>query len=391
MALNKMELANGRMPDLIDTSGSVITKHSLAEAVEERKLRSKQKFNFSKIEDFRLRRNSKALQKRVRIPAKACQGKEDSSAASEGNTESQQKPSKSAKPQQLRGVTGLKNLGNTCYLNTIVQVLASLKCFREALQEVEFAVQSPTRNSSDDGSRHSSGLKNWGLITVIRHYKSNSSKAIDQTKSLQQLVGELNAGRRLTVEPSSFVQAVHDQLPNFNGHIQQDVQEFFCQLLYKLEKERTKGCSEDILNCVVNRMFTGQWQSEVICTQCGNKTTKSKSSTRCLWNSQISITRILDPAPSHSSGQEKIACHVDFPEKLNLTPYMTHKATSPEYVLRAVVVHHGKYFNSGHYTTFCYKDSEKKDGKASGWVQESFQNNLKLFIFHENSGSCVAT
>ena len=33
-----------------------------------------------------------------------------------------------------------------------MQVLASLKCFREALQEVEFAVQSPTRNSSDDGS-----------------------------------------------------------------------------------------------------------------------------------------------------------------------------------------------------------------------------------------------
>ena len=42
------------------------------------------------------------------------------------------------------------------------------------------------------------------------------------------------------------------------------------QLLYKLEKERTKGCSEDILNCVVNRMFTGQWQSEVICAQCSN-------------------------------------------------------------------------------------------------------------------------
>ena len=37
-----------------------------------------------------------------------------------------------------------------------------------------------------------------------------------------------------------------------------------------MEKERTKGCSEDILNCVVNRMFTGQWQSEVICTQCSN-------------------------------------------------------------------------------------------------------------------------
>lgn len=136
------------------------------------------------------------------------------------------------------------------------------------------------------------------FIKIINCWAEKWEKrAFCETKSLQQLVGELNAGRRLTVEPSTFVQAVHDQLPNFNGHIQQDVQEFFCQvqifnffeprfafsamankncpknnfqLLYKLEKERTKGCSEDILNCVVNRMFTGQWQSEVICTQCSN-------------------------------------------------------------------------------------------------------------------------
>ncbi|CBY12573.1 unnamed protein product [Oikopleura dioica] len=351
-----------------------------------------------------------------RREAKRVKQKEDDDADS-----ADEKPSKSAKPQQLRGVTGLKNLGNTCYLNTIVQVLASLKCFRDALKEVEFAVQSPTRNGSDEPADGRS-KRNRGVNSL--------------TKSLQQLVGELNAGRRLTVEPSTFVQAVHDQLPNFNGHIQQDVQEFFCQLLYKLEKERTKGCSEDILNCVVNRMFTGQWQSEVICTQCSNSNlqiekfntlplefpnkyyknigsqnknvsldfllkiyTKSERLGRvyncenCRINHNYGRTRrqsvrteadkritVLESPKclfvhlkrakySHTSGQEKIACHVDFPEKLNLTPYMTHKASSPEYVLRAVVVHHGKYFNSGHYTTFCYKDSEKKDGKSSGWVQ----------------------
>ena len=46
-------------------------------------------------------------------------------------------------------------------------------------------------------------------------------------------------------------------------------------------------------------------------------------------------------------GQEKISCHVEFPERLDLGPYMTSKTKEnrQEYVLRAVVVHHGKYFS----------------------------------------------
>lgn len=73
---------------------------------------------------------------------------------------------------------------------------------------------------------------------------------------------------------------------------------------------------------------------------------------------------------SHINGQEKINCHVDFPEKLQLGPYMTHtdKENNPEYLLRAVVVHHGKYFSSGHYTTYCWNDSENRK-TTSGWVQ----------------------
>ena len=62
-------------------------------------------------------------------------------------------------------------------------------------------------------------------------------------------------------------------MPSFKGHLQQDVQEFFCQLLSKLNNEKTHpdpNCSEEILNCVVNRMFTGAWQSEVTCIGCGN-------------------------------------------------------------------------------------------------------------------------
>jgi hypothetical protein len=47
-----MEQMESRMPDLIDTAGSVVTAAALESAVDERKLRSKQKFNLFVEETF---------------------------------------------------------------------------------------------------------------------------------------------------------------------------------------------------------------------------------------------------------------------------------------------------------------------------------------------------
>lgn len=228
-------------------------------------------------------------------------------------------------------------------------------------------------------------------------------------------------------------------MPSFKGHLQQDVQEFFCQLLSKLNNEKPDpdpNCSEEILNCVVNRMFTGAWQSEVTCIGCGNSNqnkeqfntlplefpnkyhkiqTASKSISldhllqfytqserlgrvyNCVnctatVNGRARRTSVRTEAAkritvlespkclfvhlkrakySQQVGQEKITCHVDFPQSLNLGPYMTHadKENNPEYLLRAVVVHHGKHFASGHYTTFCWIDNNNKKSSHSGWVE----------------------
>ena len=89
-------------------------------------------------------------------------------------------------------------MGNTCYLNTIVQVLASLKCFRMALSEIESAmnqqIPSPVvtspRDESPKRSNHSRRKRNMASLT----------------KSLQKLVNELQSGNKRTIEPSYFVQ-----------------------------------------------------------------------------------------------------------------------------------------------------------------------------------------
>ncbi|CBY43072.1 unnamed protein product, partial [Oikopleura dioica] len=187
-AANSPERITKRKRNLSTTNENQTTRSSRSSSLVRNR---NSKMNSPKIESAKKETKTNANSRsrsgsESRREAKRVKQKEDDDADS-----ADEKPSKSAKPQQLRGVTGLKNLGNTCYLNTIVQVLASLKCFRDALKEVEFAVQSPTRNSSDEPADGRS-KRNRGVNSL--------------TKSLQQLVGELNAGRRLTVEPSTFVQ-----------------------------------------------------------------------------------------------------------------------------------------------------------------------------------------
>ena len=83
-----------------------------------------------------------------------------------------------------------------------MQVLASLKCFRAALSEVETAIASSTEETLSGSDRSKSPPR------ARRKRNVNSL-----TKSLQKLVQELNAGNKKTVEPSFFVRAVQEQMP----------------------------------------------------------------------------------------------------------------------------------------------------------------------------------
>ena len=64
------------------------------------------------------------------------------------------------------------------------------------------------------------------------------------------------------------------------------------------------------------------------------------------------------------SHRDKIGIHVQFDEMLDMAPFCVDnsRATRTQYRLCGVIIHHGRGFNCGHYTSYCWHS-------VGRWVQ----------------------
>lgn len=213
------------------------------------------------------------------------------------------------KPTVTPGVTGLRNLGNTCYMNSILQILSHLHVFRECFLELDLnqtqellavTANGKTRSSSSISlsadfakitQKHikverplvkrqssSSGLsggaskgRNMELIQP-----KHSSTHISLCHELHTLFQVMWSGKWALVSPFAMLHSVWRIIPAFRGYAQQDAQEFLCELLDKVQQElETTGTRyptmvpssqrkhiKQVLN-VVNTIFHGQLLSQV--------------------------------------------------------------------------------------------------------------------------------
>ncbi|XP_015139411.1 ubiquitin carboxyl-terminal hydrolase 44 isoform X1 [Gallus gallus] len=224
------------------------------------------------------------------------------------------------RPTVTPGVTGLRNLGNTCYMNSILQVLSHLLIFRECFLKLDLnqtqellatAASGKTRSSSRRSSVTASTLqanenqeKGRGSSSVRRSNLSSglsggasksrnmeliqprepSSKHISLCHELHTLFQVMWSGKWALVSPFAMLHSVWRLIPAFRGYAQQDAQEFLCELLDKVQQElETTGTRypalipaaqrkliKQVLN-VVNNIFHGQLLSQVTCLACDNK------------------------------------------------------------------------------------------------------------------------
>ncbi|XP_072233560.1 ubiquitin carboxyl-terminal hydrolase 44 [Leuresthes tenuis] len=244
------------------------------------------------------------------------------------------------RPTVTPGVTGLRNLGNTCYMNSILQVLSHLHVFREcflrldltqALELLASAVhgqltgkvssQSPLSQrkglqiSSGSGAGLSGGASRARSMELIQP-KEPSSKHISLCHELHTLFQVMWSGKWALVSPFAMLHSVWQLIPAFRGYAQQDAQEFLCELLDKVQHElestgkhtTTAGVPQKRLIkqvlSVVNTIFHGQLLSQVTCLACDHRS----NTVEPFWDLSLEF-----PERYHSNSRESAAqasCHL---------------------------------------------------------------------------------
>lgn len=208
-------------------------------------------------------------------------------------------------PAVAPGVTGLRNLGNTCYMNSILQVLSHLQKFRECFLNLDpskteqlfnratnrkdllsgrLASSSATELSPRNHRAESceqDGLFWNGSASITKSLeliqnKEPGSKHISLCHELHTLFRVMWSGKWALVSPFAMLHSVWSLIPAFRGYDQQDAQEFLCELLHKVQQElESEGTTRRILIPfsqrkltkqvlkVVNTIFHGQLLSQV--------------------------------------------------------------------------------------------------------------------------------
>ncbi|KAF3705843.1 Ubiquitin carboxyl-terminal hydrolase 2 [Channa argus] len=175
-----------------------------------------------------------------------------------------------AKNKSPQGLVGLRNLGNTCFMNSILQCLSNTPELRD------YCLRNVHRTELNDNCRTDAALM---------------EEFARLTQSLWTSVNE-------AISPSDFRSQIQRYAPKFVGCNQQDAQEFLRFLLDGLHNEvnrvtvRPKISAEDfdhlsddekgkhMWNMYLERedskvvdLFVGQLKSSLTCTVCGFRST----------------------------------------------------------------------------------------------------------------------
>ncbi|XP_052861372.1 ubiquitin carboxyl-terminal hydrolase 5 [Anopheles cruzii] len=150
------------------------------------------------------------------------------------------------KPIAGPGYTGMKNLGNTCYLNSVMQVMYTIPDFVRRFVDGSGAIfdNAPADPANDFNVQ----MAKLGTGLCSGKYSVLSENSLDT-------VGDPTSGG---IAPTMFKALIGQGHPDFSTKQQQDAQEFFLHLVSTLEKhsrhqanpaDALKFCIEDRVEC----------------------------------------------------------------------------------------------------------------------------------------------
>lgn len=314
-------------------------------------------------------------------------------------------------------VVGLRNLGNTCFMNAVLQSLSNIE---------EFCLYFKKLPSLE-------GIKAHNKMYQSRSFKELKD-AIMAEELRKILINLTDQGAKGAISPESLFLVIWKVVPRYRGYQQQDAHEFLRYMLDRLHTEllhllpdlTLKDFSHKNKTSIVTSVFGGTLQSEVRCLNCGTESKKhdpfldlsldipekcitlrkSKDSTEetppcnildCL-TSFIEVEELAETDLYYCSNckskqrstkrfwirrlpnvlclhlkrfrwnnyfRTKVDTHISFPvTALDMSQFVlsdlpdTRSTGTHLYDLAAVIVHHGGGTGCGHYTAFAIHDSQ---------------------------------
>ncbi|OAJ40007.1 hypothetical protein BDEG_23788 [Batrachochytrium dendrobatidis JEL423] len=151
--------------------------------------------------------------------------------------------------QKCAGLRGLRNMGSTCFMNTILQTF-----IHNPLLRAHFL--------SDKHDRRFCPRKSQPCLSC----------------EMDDLFCQFYNGKTTPYGPSSFLYAMWMSQKHLAGYQQQDAHEFFISVLNEIHNSCSgqhshAHSSAHQCQCVIHQVFGGLLQSDVTCQKCGNVTT----------------------------------------------------------------------------------------------------------------------
>ncbi|KJH45089.1 ubiquitinyl hydrolase 1 [Dictyocaulus viviparus] len=194
-------------------------------------------------------------------------------------------------PRPRVELRGLKNLGNTCFMNSVIQALNTTDIFRGYL--VQLPLLQPDEDENDEHQPLASPRYNTRRAASAVNTNSLNASTSTPTVLAEELrkvlirLSDLRCDQ--AVSPDEFFQSVWKVSPRFRGYHQQDAHEFLrctmdrlhselrrCRLPESVDQWLAAACggSESPNGSAVTTLFEGSLQSQVVCLTCHTASNK---------------------------------------------------------------------------------------------------------------------